>query len=277
MRASVYLKPGVTALAVDQFQVPGAELWIKQEATQAEAALIFGGDGTIHRHLPEVIKAGLPLLVVPFGSGNDFAHAVGVHSQQAALAAWRRFVETKANVRAIDLGVIREANGDEHIFCCVAGTGLDAVAARKAGKMPTWMRARGGYIVAAVRTLLTYRAQRITVNAETGEISAPSMFVAVANAPTYGDGMRIAPSAKLEDGQLDVIFVHGMGKLRLLRLIPTVFSGAHMQEPEVASLRAPALRLETERPQDVYADGEYVAQTPVDITVLPKALRVIVP
>ncbi len=278
MRACVYLKPGITAIATERFHVPGAELWIKHDPAQADAALVFGGDGTIHRHLPAIMENNLPLLMVPVGSGNDCAHALGITSPRKALAAWRRYVEKQDNVRTIDLGVIRDADGKEHIFCCVAGTGLDAVAARKAAGMPRWLRARGGYIVAAVRTLLTYRPQPITVTAdERDEISAPAMFVAIANAPSYGDGMRIAPNADMEDGQLDTIFVHRMGKLRLMRLIPTVFSGTHLKEPEVVSLRAASLRLRTERPQDVYADGEYVAQTPVQITVKPRALKVIVP
>jgi diacylglycerol kinase (ATP) len=277
MRACVYLKPGVTAAAADSFHVPGAELWIKQDPAQADAALVFGGDGTIHRHLCTIMDNKLPLLMVPVGSGNDFAHALGITSPLRALAAWRRYVEKQDNVRTIDLGVIRDAEGKEHIFCCVAGTGLDAVAARKAAGMPRWMRARGGYLVAAVRTLLTYRPEPITVTAERDELSAPAMFVAVANAPSYGDGMRIAPNAEMEDGQLDIIFVHRMGKLRLLRLIPTVFAGTHIREPEVVSLRTASLRLRTERPQDVYADGEYVAQTPVEIFVRARALNVIGP
>ncbi|MGH9491921.1 MAG: diacylglycerol/lipid kinase family protein [Terriglobales bacterium] len=102
-------------------------------------------------------------------------------------------------------------------------------------------------------------------------------MLAFANAPTYGGGMRIAPSARLDDGKLDVCFLRRTGRLSLLRIFPQVFSGKHVTRPEVAYFQATGLRIETESPLDVYADGEYVCRTPVEVTVLPGALRVIVP
>ena len=102
-------------------------------------------------------------------------------------------------------------------------------------------------------------------------------MLAFANAPTYGGGMRIAPSAQLDDGKLDVCFLRRTGRLSLLRLFPQVFSGKHVSRPEVAYFQATGLRMETESPLDVYADGEYVCRTPVEVAILPGALRVIVP
>ena len=73
---------------------------------QADAVLLFGGDGTIHRHLGELVKLGLPVLVVPEGSGNDFARALGLRGVRDSLAAWRLYCAEKNNVRSIDLGAI---------------------------------------------------------------------------------------------------------------------------------------------------------------------------
>jgi diacylglycerol kinase family enzyme len=103
------------------------------------------------------------------------------------------------------------------------------------------------------------------------------MLAAFANAPSYGHGMRMAPRAQLDDGLLDVCFVRRAGKLRLLRLFPRVFSGAHLDLPEVEYRRAARLRVETESPMDLYGDGEFICQTPVEVSVQPRALRVIVP
>ncbi|HEV8523876.1 MAG TPA: hypothetical protein VGQ71_05205, partial [Terriglobales bacterium] len=102
-------------------------------------------------------------------------------------------------------------------------------------------------------------------------------MVAFANAPTYGHGMRIAPAAVLDDSRLDICFLRSTGKLRLLRLLPKVFSGGHVALKEVEYFQAERLRVETELPLDVYADGEYICQTPIEVSVLPRALRVIVP
>lgn len=102
-------------------------------------------------------------------------------------------------------------------------------------------------------------------------------MVAFANTPTYGGGVRIAPDARLDDGKLEICVVVGMARARVLRLFPSVFSGRHLTLPEVKYFQADRLRIETDKPLDVYADGEYVCSTPVDVTVEARALRVIVP
>ncbi len=103
------------------------------------------------------------------------------------------------------------------------------------------------------------------------------MFVAFGNAQSYGSGMRITPKAELADGKLDVCFVRKVGKARLLRLFPTVFSGKHLGIPEVEYFQAEQIVVETETPLDVYADGEFICQTPIEVTVAPRAMRVILP
>ena len=108
-------------------------------------------------------------------------------------------------------------------------------------------------------------------------IDEPGLMVAFANGPTYGGGLRIAPAADFADGQLDVCFVRQVGKARLLQLMPRVFSGRHVNLPEVEYFKVSSLRLETDVPLDVYADGEFVCRTPVEVSVVPRALRVIAP
>jgi diacylglycerol kinase family enzyme len=103
------------------------------------------------------------------------------------------------------------------------------------------------------------------------------MLLAFANAPAYGGGMRIAPKAQLDDGKLDFCLVKQVGKLRLSWLFPTVYFGRHLKIPEVEYFQAERVRLETGSPMDVYADGEFVCRTPVEVTVAPRALRVILP
>jgi diacylglycerol kinase (ATP) len=103
----------------------------------------------------------------------------------------------------------------------------------------------------------------------------PATLAAFANAPAYGHGMRIAPRASLNDGQIDICIVGHVGKLRLLRLFPTVYSGRHLSIPEVQYFRAERVRIETEPASPIYADGEYVCETPAEISVARSALQVI--
>jgi diacylglycerol kinase family enzyme len=100
---------------------------------------------------------------------------------------------------------------------------------------------------------------------------------AFANALAYGGGMKIAPRAQLDDGNLDVCVINHMNKFKLFCLFPTIYFGRHLSIPQVDYFQTERLRLETEEPLDVYADGEYVCQTPIEVGVVRGALRVIVP
>jgi diacylglycerol kinase (ATP) len=249
-----------------------------------DGALIFGGDGSVHRQLPALCHAGLPALVVASGSGNDFARELGLSTLARARHAWRRFLAGERNVRQVDLGVIRPLSGHpeaEHYFCCVASIGFDAEASRRANLMPAWLRSHGGYVLAALQEMSSYRFPKMTIST-TPVVSESGLgtcqlatLVAIANARSYGGGMKIAPHAVLDDGLLDICFVRQTSRLRMLRFFPTVFSGRHLELAEVEHCRAISVRVETEPIMDVYADGEYICRTPVEISVAAKALQVI--
>jgi len=103
----------------------------------------------------------------------------------------------------------------------------------------------------------------------------PLVVAAFANAPAYGGGMKIAPGAQFDDGTLDVCIVSDMNKFKLFCLFPTIYFGRHLSVPQVEYFQTERLRLETETPLEVYADGEYVCRTPIEVGVARAALRVI--
>jgi diacylglycerol kinase (ATP) len=241
-------------------------------------ALLFGGDGTVHRHLADAVAAQTKVLVVPAGSGNDFAAALGLKTARAALRAWKQFLRAPSNVRTVDLGRIEPLNGGAvHYFCCIGGAGLDAEANRRANAMPAWMRANGGYVLAVLQAIGAYRYPRIAVSAEEPPVmlQGRATLVAFANAPAYGAGMRIAPRAQMDDGKLDLVYARHVSKLRLLRFFPRVFKGTHVALDEVEYFQTSALRVESDPSVAVYADGEFICETPVEVRVAPQALTVI--
>jgi diacylglycerol kinase family enzyme len=154
---------------------------------------------------------------------------------------------------------------------------MDSAANAKANRMPRWLRGSAGYLAAALQVLPSYQPAEFSLSADQREIRRFGFLVAVANAHRYGRGMRIAPRAELDDGLLDVCLVGKMNKLKLLLAVPTVFFGAHLKIKQVEYIQARALRLDADRPLDVYADGEFACRTPVDIALIPRALSVIVP
>src|SRR5258706_6357434 len=274
--------PGLSDVskAKDKFQrLTGAE-WTPS-IEHADVAVIFGGDGTVHRHLVELVERKIPLLVVPCGSGNDFARALGIRSLRDADDAWRRYESDQTSLRTIDLGVICEPKTGSapsmHYFCCVAGVGIDGSITAQCNQLPAWLRAHGGYALCAPREFLRFApvAMKISLNGNSGA-AKPTMLAAVANASAYGGGMRIAPQAKLDDSKLDLCLVRAMSAFKLFCLFPTVYFGRHLSFSEVEYVQTDALRIETGSPLGVYADGEYVCETPVDFSVARGVLKVIV-
>src|SRR5438445_13771768 len=109
MRAAAILGLGSSPRDLKPFQKISDASWLiglPAATNEAEVILIFGGDGTVHRHLAQLVDLQLPVLVVPAGSGNDFARALNLHSVRDLLSAWKKFASSAANVRTIDLGVI---------------------------------------------------------------------------------------------------------------------------------------------------------------------------
>ena len=234
MRAAAILGLGCSPKFLAPFQTDKAIEWqigMPADKDEAEIILMFGGDGTIHRHLGRLVKLGLPVLVVPTGSGNDFARALGLRSVRDSLAAWQRFSSGAGNVRPIDLGVVSGIWSAENAevprtqyFCCVAGVGLDCEVARRANRRPRWLRGNGGYVLSLAPTIFTFVPfpMKILIPAavpstEDWNIQSNrlTLLAAFANTSTFGDGMRIAPEAKMDDGLLDVCVVGGVNPFKL--------------------------------------------------------------
>jgi diacylglycerol kinase (ATP) len=279
MNVAALLHPDVSPQEVDRFRSVTSDIKISEnldDSERSDAALVFGGDGTIHRYLQQLFQHKVPVLIVPRGSGNDFAKALGIFNEKIALRAWRQFCATGSNVREIDVGVIHK-DGTETLFCCIAGAGMDSDANARANRMPVWLRGSAGYLLAALQSAACFKPAGFHVAGDNFDVQRSALFVAVGNAHRYGKGIKITPGAVLDDGFLDVCLVARMNRLKLLSVLPTVFFGAHLRFKEVEMFRSRRLRLETDRPLHLYADGEYICRTPVEIGVLPKALKVIVP
>ena len=287
MRAAAILGLGCRPKSLDPFRSNSTTTWslgLPASQSDADAIAIFGGDGTLHRHLPSLVKLQLPVLIVPAGSGNDFARALELHDIKDSLLAWQRFEATGNNVRIIDLGIITPLAHPQtlHYFACVAGCGLDGEVARRANGLPRWLRAHGGYVLSLPAALRAFRppVMKLSIpDAVSGALTLrsdkPTLLIAFANAPAFGDGMKIAPQARLDDGLLDICIVDNIASAKLLRLLPSVYFGKHLRYPEVEYMQSKHVRLETAAPIDIYADGEYVCKTPVDVGVAPAALKVI--
>src|SRR5208337_3059855 len=223
MRAAVIFGLGTSSANLKPFQTGPPTEWLDglpASSSDADAILIFGGDGTIHRHLPALVRLQLPVLVIPSGSGNDFARALKLRSMRDSLCAWRNFESGKIPARAMDLGVIVASAAPEHThyFCGIAGCGLDSAAARRANQMPRWLRGHGGYALSLLPLLLKLPVFSMQLTQFNGnrddknytETEKLTLLAAFANTQFYGDGMCIAPEANFTDGKLDICRISTM-------------------------------------------------------------------
>jgi len=252
------------------------------QTQDVDAALIFGGDGTLNRYLPELIERQTPFVIVPCGSGNDFAREVGIRTHEDAVRAWEAFHTGECHVKRVDAVQVRFPSGVTRLYCNIAGIGLDSATNNVANKQPRWIRKRGGYNLAALQALSTFDAPMVSLTLtlpdnQRMDIERRMTLAAFANGRSYGSGMRIAPNADFSNGLLEVCLIADASKARILYLFPRVFSAKHVGLPEVEFFQARAVDVRSKPPQDVYGDGELLGRTPFSLRVLPGALSVITP
>ncbi len=233
-----------------------------------DRVLVSGGDGTVGDVAAALAHRDTPLGILPSGRGNDFAAVLGIPADRDRAVD----VFLGGVVRMVDLG-----RANDRLFCTVAGIGFDAEVNGRVQGWPWRLLGRWSYTVGVVVYLPGFRLPTMTVTGPFGRVERRGYLVAVSNGGRYGGGIRIAPDSSPDDGLLDVCLVGEVGRLELLRLLPTAYAGGHLLHPAVTMYRGDEIVVETDRPMPVVADGEPLGQTPVRFTVAPAALRVVVP
>jgi diacylglycerol kinase (ATP) len=163
----------------------------------------------------------------------------------------------------------------DRVFATVAAVGLDAETNHRARSWGPWPRGHLRYFLAGLRTLATYVPYRFNLVTDSEEFSGEAMWVAVANAPCYGGGIRIAPEASLNDGLLDVCVIERMSAPALLALYPALMRGEHLRAPAVRYFRCTRAQFRAPSGVELHADGEPVTQLPAEVVVEPAAVQVI--
>jgi diacylglycerol kinase (ATP) len=249
----------------------GAEA--ERQATEAVAAgvgalVAVGGDGSAHAALQAVAGTTTPLAVVPAGTGNDLALALGI--PRAPLAAARAAAEDllAGTDRSIDLG--RTAGRWwATVLCC----GFDSAVTDRANRL-RWPRGRHRYDVAILAELAQLRPREVELVLDGERTIVPVTLVAVGNTPWYGGGMKVCPAAVPTDGLFDVTVVGPMTRRELVRSRPRLTAGTHVDHSAVTVHRA--ARVELASPGvSTYADGEPVAPLPAVAECVPGAVRLV--
>jgi diacylglycerol kinase (ATP) len=251
-----------------------AEQGCREALHRGVAALVaVGGDGTLHAAVQAAAGTDVPFAVVPAGTGNDFALAMGAPPHPVAAAARVADALRAGTTRRLDLARVTGADGAQRWFGAVLGAGFDAIVNERANRL-RWPRGDRRYDVAIFTELVRLRSRRYRVVLDNDEHEMDAVLVAVGNTPYYGGGIRICPDADPTDGLLDVVIGRRMSRWTLIRLRPRAYRGTHVTHHLVDSYRARTVRLATEGVV-AYADGERCLPLPITISCVPGALRVL--
>ncbi len=233
--------------------------------TLADAVVLVSGDGTIHQVVQEMAGSGKPLGVIPAGTGNDFARAIGMPLGDPAAAVDRILA---GETRAVDL-----LKAKDELITTIVASGFDSLVNERANRM-RWPKGQARYTVATFAELRTFTPLGYTVTVDGQVTETEAMLVAVGTVPSYGGGLRICEGAAIDDGLLDVTIIKPVSRLMLLRLFPKLSKGTHVPHPDIVQLRGRTVRLESQG-VTAYADGEPLGPLPLDIGVVPGALTVL--
>jgi diacylglycerol kinase (ATP) len=255
-----------------------ARLAACEAAGSFDAVVAVGGDGTVGACAAGLADAGPPgwppggpgraaLGIVPAGGGNDAARTLGLPASDPLAAAG---LLARLRRRPADLATVAG-----RVYLNVAGAGFDSEVNRVANQRLGWAGNRPRYVGAVLAQLAVGRTAQFRLVLDGHAQTVEGWLVAVANGPSYGGGMRVAPRASLDDGLLDVVVIAGIGKLEFLRTFPTVFSGRHVEHPAVSVHRAARVELDADRTLAVYADGEPAGTLPATFEVRPAAITVL--
>jgi diacylglycerol kinase (ATP) len=253
----------------------GVEAGRRAASEGYDRIFVAGGDGTLNEVLNGVAQVDgalgrVALGVVPLGTGNDFATALGVPDEpDAAVDALLAGVEA-----AVDVGRV---NG--RCFLNVSAGGFIADVSDAVRPQLKTVLGKLAYLVGGAQVLLDYApiAARVTQGADRSATDVSLLAFAVCNSRMIGGGRLIAPHAIVDDGWLDVCLIHAMPTLEFVALLRRVSSGEHVEDARVAYFRTQALELAFAQPIRINTDGQVLEARQCRYEVLPGAARVLVP
>ncbi len=247
----------------------GTELILRQAmANGLDVVVVAGGDGTLNAVIQVLAGRPVALGVIPTGTGNVWAKEMGIPLDVRGATE----VLLRGRTAVADLG---QAN--DRYFLSIAGIGFDASVTR--ALKPTTKRRLGvvAYIIAAVVEALKLRGEEATIFADGRAVRRRILMVAASNTRLYGGILKMAPEALVDDGLLDISVFRGRGLRATARHAIKTVLGIHRRDSEVEFFQTSRLRVDSRSELPVQLDGDYFGTTPVEIRVVPAALRVIVP
>ena len=252
--------------------IPEAHALIGDTPRDARVVLI-GGDGTINRMLPPLVRTTRELGIVPLGSGNDVARALGLFT-----LPWTEALDHALTAPAVtmDAGVVTFGDSEvPFLACCTCG--FDSAVALRALNGPRWLRGLPRYLFATLKELLFLRHWNLTVHCEGKPLRAGvALFSSALNTPTFGSGIPAVPHASIADGKLNLLVAGRFSRAGAMVMLPQLLMGKHLDDPRLHTSAFQGIEIHASPDVPIAVDGEYLGEAPhLMIDVLPASLRVV--
>ena len=241
----------ITATSADKLRI-NLEAFLDKNSDICRGVVAVGGDGLAHLVLQLVVPRKIPFAVMPAGTGNDFVRAQG-WDLQAIDRQLDAVISRPPQV--IDLGLV-----DSEWFGAVLSTGFDSVVNEKANTLK-WPKGPMKYNLAIALELPNFKPLRYRIELDNQTIETEAMLIAVGNGNSYGGGMKVCPGAVMSDGLFDVMVLRPVSKVEFIRVFPKVFSGKHIEHPQVEIFKSRRVSLHADA--IAYADGDRIGGLPV--------------
>ena len=225
----------------------------KENVDKYEIIVAVGGDGTINEVAKGIISTGRGTLgIIPGGTGNDMAKSLGISMDpQKSLEILNRGFK-----KEIDIGTVNNSS-----FFNIASVGLDAEVIENHNKFKSRIRGGKVYILSVIYTLFNFKDKDLEIEIDGKILNEKIMLLAVGNGKYYGGGMKIIPTAKINDGFLHICIVSGISKIKTMILFPTIFKGNHIKyEKYVRIYKAKKIKIKSKTKISINVDGEVFPQ-----------------
>ncbi|SMC61365.1 diacylglycerol/lipid kinase family protein [Kibdelosporangium aridum] len=239
-------------------------------ADGVEAVVVLGGDGAAHAGVQACAGTTTALAIVPAGTGNDLARALDLPKDPIEAAAQVGAALAAGHKRSVDLGKVDNGAWFATVLCA----GFDSAVNERVNRL-RWPRGPRRYDVAIVAELAALKSSRLVVRTESETLELDANSIAIGNTRYYGGGIPVCPDADPADGWFDVTVVGKAHRRDLVRILPSLRTGSHVDHPAVTTLRAKSITIDSDGGWIGYADGERIRELPLDVRCVPGALSVV--
>ena len=255
---------------------------LAKQATEkgCDYLVAVGGDGTLHEVVNGMMQTKIPtnyypvLGLLPYGSANDFARTAGITNSIEDLFA---LIKSKTTQK-LDLGrIILQQPQETRYFINIAGVGLGAKVAQQLEQSSSVLSPGFNYFKHIIKGFLSYDKKEVRCTSGTWQWQGKLLLMAVANGRYFGKAICIAPDAQLSDGQFQVAIFGDLSLWDYLKNYGNLKKGVKINHPQVSYYNANEVLLESNDACGIEADGEYVGLAPATISVVPKAIRFVMP